>query len=222
MIVECLRQLRSPFGLTIDAGPLSPTGPDANFKDKRPLGLEDLVCVLMTCARSTCKPVPAPGPITKDLLRECLSYLGNSNVGRVCIEWFYSIDHRVSWRGCTEINFLFPRSRYFRYLKVIDFEESSISEMVPIDIRKNKWLEGLTNMREHIFYKSLDDYGEEDEVDEEYVVGKFYEYPNFLSNLTKYENYQINFSNNKQLTDLILACANTCEIPKCISLQGNH
>ena len=55
MIVECLRQLRS--------GPML-------ISKIRPLGLEDLVCVLMTYARSTCKPLPTPGPITKDLLRE--------------------------------------------------------------------------------------------------------------------------------------------------------
>ena len=85
----------------------------------------------------------------------------------VCKEWLSSIDHPVSGRGCTEINEKFTHSKYFKYLRVIDFDKSTIFEIVPTDIRQNKWLEKLTNIREHIFYKTLDENGEDDEVDEE-------------------------------------------------------
>ena len=66
------------------------------------------------------------------------------------------IDHPVSWRGCTEINEKFIESMYFKYLRVIDFSKSNIYDTCSVDLRKNVWLEELTNLKQtitqNIFY----------------------------------------------------------------------
>ena len=63
--------------------------------------------------------------IGKDLLCEYFSYLGEPedilHAGRVCKEWSSSIDNPVAWIGRTKINEEFIHSKYFKYLRVIDF-----------------------------------------------------------------------------------------------------
>ena len=129
--------------------------------------------MIVNCLRQLRSPFVS---ISKDLLRECFSYLDNSNdifhAGQVCKEWLSSIEHPVSWRGCTEINKKFTHSKYFKYLRVIDFSKSNIYDAISVNIKKNKWLEEIRNLKQtivqKIFYYDEDNYDADDYEEDEY------------------------------------------------------
>jgi len=133
-------------------------------------------------------------------------------VGQVCKDWNSTIEHPVSWSGCKKINEKFIHSKYFKYLRVIDFSDYHFHQTFSFDIRY-KWLEKL-NVRSSYRKEVQYDYvfvNVEDLYDEYVSVSSFP--TNFLAYLTKLTklqldietwypeyNFQIDLSNNKQLT----------------------